>query len=153
MSDRYRPPYRDERLVMFLQQFRPSAPPTPLDSEERLFLLLDRPSTADNASEAPVTRVRPWHRSWRRRALPAGILALGSVLLAWGGHRLSAPQMALESPPEELEEFIVRSWEGFTPTPTDTLRTFEAEWLLRDADASPANPGVRAEPASVTTYP
>ena len=93
MSNNYRPPQKDERLVMFLQQFRPSPPPAPLDSEERLFLLLDRPEPVGEAREstAPPARVR----SWRRWILPAGTLALGSLFAAWGNyHIIRAPQIA-----------------------------------------------------------
>ena len=155
MSSNYRPPHKDERLVMFLQKFRPSAPPAPPDGEERLFFLLDCPLVGEEGEGTPVPARA---RIWKRWALPIGTFAVGSLLFAWGGYRLQAPQIA-ERRAEELEEFIVRSWEGFTPAPMDTLRSFEAEWLLHQDESagigtaqaeevSPANFGVQAEPAS-----
>lgn len=152
MSKPYRPPQNDERLVMFLQQFRPSAPPAPLESEEQLFLLLDRPSVEEGS--AATSPRAPRVRSWKHWVLPVSALAIGSLLTVWGSHRVRAPQLA-ERSTEELEEFIVRSWEGFAPIPTDTLRSFEADWLLRQENVgigtttgvSAASFEVQAEPA------
>ena len=49
----------------------------------------------------------------------------------------------------------MRSWEGFAPVPTDTLRSFEAEWLLHQENvgvgptgADAASFDLQAEPAS-----
>ena len=139
----------DERLVMFLQEHRPSAPPAPLDSEERLLLLLDRRPASEGATNSTNVENLPARPRWRLWALPSAV-ALGS-LLAWGGYRVSAPQIA-EQRTTELEEFLVRSWDGLIPTPAATLRTYEAEWLLIEAEpaavGTAASFNVQAEPAN-----
>lgn len=158
MSDKQSPqsfPRReDERLVMFLQEHRPSPPLAPFDAEERLLQALDRlptPNHPDRAIEPAVAEVieLPVRPRWQFWAIPGAIAA--SVLLAWGGYRVSAPQIA-ERRATELEEFLVRSWDGFVPAPADTLRTYEAEWLLLGAEPVPiesaASFGAQAEPAS-----
>lgn len=54
-------------------------------------------------------------------------------------------------PAVELEEFFSRSWDGLAPAPMETLRAYEAEWLLPRAEPANANTSsafsVQAEPA------
>lgn len=152
MSDNHHPrPFsrrNDERLVMFLQEHRPSAPPAPLNSEEQLLLLLDRPLVSEGAAGTipSATNRLPARPRWRLWAIPSAI-AIGSML-AWGGYRARAPQIA-EQRATELEEFLVRSWDGLVPTPAATLRTYEAEWLLQGPVAADASAfSAQAEPAS-----
>ncbi|MEO0947174.1 MAG: hypothetical protein AAFY11_03345 [Cyanobacteria bacterium J06641_5] len=53
-------------------------------------------------------------------------------------------------PAVELEEFFAGSWDDLAPTPTATLRTYEAEWLLPGAEPATAGTSAlspQAEPA------
>jgi hypothetical protein len=111
----------DQRLVTFLHQHRPGAPPPAPDLEERILAAV--------ASE-PAHVCRSRHR--RLWLVPPAIAA--GVLIATAGHRLLTPPTPSPGDIANLEAFLVNNWDStisdrstadaaFEPLPPDSSKT------------------------------
>jgi hypothetical protein len=112
-------PQDDEKLVAFIRRYRPVPPPAALGLEQRLISLVE--DNAPNCQEK---------RKWRV-FVPAACAA--SLLLAWTAYNWHAgqqPQFTASSE-EELESFLVETWQGTVGGPTNASQTVGAEdyWL------------------------
>lgn len=97
-------PDDDPQLTNFLQQHRPSVPPTPTDLEDRLMVrIMDTPLTTSSLPSKPFL----WPRS--RWLLPTAIAAGLVAIVTY--QRFLVPQPS-EAELAELETFIESTWEG-----------------------------------------
>jgi hypothetical protein len=87
----------DRNLVNFLQRHRPNSPATALDLEEQIIELVDR--------EDVLARQKSEWFCW---AIPSAIVA--GVFIGWGSYRSLIPQTQLSVTSDELEIFLVNSW-------------------------------------------
>lgn len=112
-------PQDDEKLVAFIRRYRPVPPPAALGLEQRLMSSVEK--NVLNCQEKA---------KWRF-LVPAACAA--GLLLAWTAYnRLTLPQAQFTaSSEEELETFLVESWQGSVGEPTNTFQpaTVEADWL------------------------
>lgn len=92
----------DDRLLEFLHQHRPDAPPAAADLEQRVMEGIEIiPQQPAKESILPIPR------NW----LLSGALA-ASLLIAIGGYRLLAPSTPSVAEKANLEAFLVESWDG-----------------------------------------
>ncbi|MBF2020574.1 MAG: hypothetical protein IGR93_10815 [Hydrococcus sp. C42_A2020_068] len=114
-------PDDDEQLVSFLKQYRPVPPQARADMEAQLMELVTR--------EPPPPPRHPHQFFW----LVSSAMA-GSLLLAVGSYRWLNPSPQVATNQQELEAFLVDSWNGAieetSVTSPTTTHTSEADWLL-----------------------
>lgn len=113
-------PDDDEQLVSFLKQYRPVPPRARADMEAQLMELVTR--------EPPPPPRYPHQFFWIVSSAMAG-----SLLLAVGGYRWLNPSPQIATNPQELEAFLVDSWNsatGETSVTYPTTYTSEADWLF-----------------------
>jgi hypothetical protein len=87
----------DRNLVNFLQSHRPSSPSEAIDLEEQIIELVDR--------EDVLARQKSERFFW---AIPSAIIA--GVVIGWGSYRSLIPQTQVSVTSDELEIFLVNSW-------------------------------------------
>jgi hypothetical protein len=87
----------DRNLVNFLQSNRPISPAEAIDLEEQIIELVDR--------EDVLARQKSERFFW---AIPSAILA--GVFIGWGSYRSLIPQTQISVTNDELEIFLVNSW-------------------------------------------
>lgn len=104
----------DNRLVSFLRHNRPVPMPASADRERELMELINnQPSSS---------------RHYRVWAVPGAIAA---ALVSWGGYRLFVPSLQAAQEPQQLESFLVNSWNGSVEnTSGDRANSPEADWQL-----------------------
>jgi hypothetical protein len=93
----------DRNLVNFLQQYRPHPPAKKIDIEKQIEEQIIELIEQDNLPD----KHKAYQFSW---AIPGAILA--GLFIGWGSYRYSVtqPQLALNS--DELEVFLVSSWQS-----------------------------------------
>jgi hypothetical protein len=91
----------DRKLVNFLQSNRPISPTEAIDLEEQIIELVDR--------EDVLARQKSERFVW---VIPSAILA--GVFIGWGSYRSLIPQTQVSVTNDELEIFLVNSWNNGT---------------------------------------
>ena len=92
----------DDRLLKFLHEHHPAAPPAAADLEQRIMAGIETiPQQPDREY------IFPYRRPW----LVSGALA-ASLLIALGGYRLLTPATPTVAEKATLEAFLVESWDG-----------------------------------------
>lgn len=108
----------DEKLVAFLKQYRPVPPTGKAKVEEQLMELVTR---------EPIPPARHSHQFfWIVSSAMAG-----SLLLAMGGYRWLTPSSQVAAQPEEIESFMVDSWNSALGDSPEVFSTqiAEVQWL------------------------
>lgn len=103
-------PKDDQKLVNFIRQYRPEAPPVHEDIKARIEANIMAVVSASPSSE-PVRKSQVI--SFRRRSLwlmPPAIAA--GLLIAWGTNRLLTPAPTPATELASLEVFIEDTWDG-----------------------------------------
>jgi hypothetical protein len=112
-------PQDEKKLVAFVRRYRPVPPPAAVGLERQVMSLVER-------------EVLTCQKRLKLRWLVPSIGAV-SLLLAWGGYHwfAPAPQPQFATNSEELETFLVQSWQGTLGEPTNAFQpaSVEADWL------------------------
>ena len=90
-------PSDDDKLVAFIREYRPMPPPSSVNLEQRLIEMVNK---------TPICESPSYKRRW---LIPGACMV--SVLLLWVGWRWSTPQPQIAATTEELETFLVESWQ------------------------------------------
>ena len=90
-------PPDDDKLVAFIREYRPMPPPSSVNLEQQLIGMVKKTPICEQQSD-------------KRRWLISGACMV-SLLLFWVGWRWSAPQPQVAVTTEELETFLVESWQ------------------------------------------
>ncbi|MGL5065985.1 MAG: hypothetical protein ACRC62_38945 [Microcoleus sp.] len=120
MTDRH----SDEKLVDFLQQYRPDIPEAAPDLEQKLLAALetnqvDRPQV-DNCKLLFDRRDRGSRiASIPKWAFPPAIVA--SLLVSWSSYRLLIPAPIHADEAARLEAFLINNWEGVAHCPSEEI--------------------------------
>lgn len=105
----------DDKVVDFLRRYRPSLPPRPIDEEEQLMQMIRGEKQITSPQSLPLL------------GLITGIAAL-SVLI-FGSSRWSHLQPHLSQiSDEELEAFLVESWDYSIDEPISVLNIDSSPW-------------------------
>lgn len=122
-------PQDDGPLIRFLKQHRPTPPATITPVEAQLMQLVNRDLKRFSRKQARLFWI-----------VPSAIAVAGLVI--WLGFKGSDPSPQLAVQPEELESFVVDSWNGaigdlsYATYETDT----ETSWLiLEDSETDRKN--------------
>ncbi len=112
------PNHKDDlKLIEFLQQYSPVAPSPENNFEDNLFNLL---------AKEPQIHSQIHSRKW---LLPSAIAA--SLILISGGYYFLKPSPQMANQNEEIEEFLVNSWDGtIQGNYINNENTPEGEWLI-----------------------
>lgn len=107
----------DSELQRFLRHNKPIAPTNPTNFEEKLFNLIEN------------------EPQFKRQKLPLKIVfpsaMAASLLLIIGGYSLINPPPKLAENDEEIERFLVNSWDStIQGTYINHQNTPEGEWLM-----------------------
>ena len=100
-------PDKDDNLIQFLRHYRPIAPSTPNNLEERVMALVHQ-----NPRSSSVER-----RLW---IIPSAIAAV--LCLVWGGSRWLEPTpqfTSQEIQSQELAAFLVDNWQNVSDPPAN----------------------------------
>lgn len=96
-------PPDDDRLIEFMYQYRPAAPPAAADLEQRVMQGIEIiPQQLAKESIFPI----------RRNWLFSGALAASLLIAIVSGYRLLTPATQSEAELASLEAFLVESWDG-----------------------------------------
>jgi hypothetical protein len=123
----------DEKLVDFLQQYRPNIPEAAPDFEEKLLAALDR----DEVDRPQISsRKLQFNSPDRRSRMPSipqwvfpGAIA-ASLLVSWSGYRLLVP-VAVHPDEAHLEAFLINNWEGVANCSSEEIAgdRSQTDWL------------------------
>jgi hypothetical protein len=96
-------------LIAFLRQHQPSVPAAPIVLEDQIMqaIALPRQRVAPQQPTRWEHLWTQWRRSW---AVPSAVAA--SVLMAWGGYRLTLPAQPSAAELAQLQTFMESSWDG-----------------------------------------
>ncbi len=92
-------PNDHQKVISFIKEYRPSPPPGTATLESQLLTKISQESS-------------PYYykNSWRVWLIFSALVAsLGGI---WAGHRWSQPSYELTENPNDLEAFMVETWQG-----------------------------------------
>ena len=101
------PQDKDERLVAFLQQNRPTPPQEPLNFEDKLMDLIEQEVNYTSSSTSSCPPSTNPHYYW---AFPGVIAA--SLLFVWSSLRTLIPPQTARAEIVEIESFLIKNWHG-----------------------------------------
>lgn len=111
----------DDKLVNFLQEYRPVPPPASPLLEEKLIKRIE---------QEPIDSKHSSHWFW---FVPSVVAA--TLLMVGGSDRLFRPSPQIADKPEDLENFMIDSWRTTTEQTSYTLDNNSNIYWLNYADS------------------
>jgi hypothetical protein len=114
------PPESDRRLVEFLQQHRPEAPPPGSDLKQRLLAQIESSELQQKQFGHPASARRSsrWNSAWAW-VVPPAVAAACLAIWVWPRPTITSAELA------ELEDYVTTSWVDVVDAPAEPL----PDWL------------------------